>query len=549
MGKAASFIRSHPYLCAFAVALAVWTIVLGVSGAVCASYQFIDDHEILRIDHDLRAGEKGFFGVAGEYLARDMEIRFRPAYILHRVAATWALGTHFAAWGFYYAALAAGTSMLFFAFLWRAGYPWVMSALFPALLLTGPQAVIYSQFGPQESTGMLFLGGALAAMAQAVTAARRRGLYEALFLACAALAALTKESFVLLLPALFSWRVWLARENGCATWGAALRRSAVAGVALGLVFAAALAVILGSVGTTRIGYAGVERLSGWAAARTVWRSFGAATWGLALFGLAGAFLASARQRGQWRGGAAEFARGAAPVVVLFLLIALPQGELYARVEETLGVRGGLFARYRLPAFLAFAFLAAWSYRWMQARHRWIGAVFLLALAAACAGQMASAYRVAREVRGSGTTTRLFLERIAAETTPETPILVAVDPARHYEYALAVRTWLELRGGRRNVSAAMVRGATYSAFEKDVAARDDLAKWYGGRVSADPRAAPPADCVAVMPELEEAFMAQRPAWLVPARFARATYGGKRGLVLYLRLKPSAPTGGDAARSGR
>src|SRR5258708_32360831 len=104
----------------------------------------------------------------------------------------------------------------------------------------GPTAACY-RLGPKESWGMLFLTAALAVMVN--HAGRRRAGLEALSFALVVLTALSKEPFVLLVPALFGVRLWLEARALDVSPAAALRALRGVAPAYTLLFAGGMAAV------------------------------------------------------------------------------------------------------------------------------------------------------------------------------------------------------------------------------------------------------------------------------------------------------------------
>jgi hypothetical protein len=193
----------------------LWFGILMGTGTLSSGYHLTDDQDLLRIGADL----------AGTTLGREIRIflkgifapalRFRPVFELHRRVMTVVLGTDFTAWSIYFGILAVLTSFFLFLFLRKTGFSIVEALLFAVLTLLGEQAALWWKLGTNETIGMFILSLALLFMALSVdsTGKKKKILYETLFIFFTILASWCKESFILMIPALVAWKIWLTHQK------------------------------------------------------------------------------------------------------------------------------------------------------------------------------------------------------------------------------------------------------------------------------------------------------------------------------------------------
>jgi hypothetical protein len=170
--------------------------------------------------------------------------RFRPVSQIFEVFGPRVLGPNAVVWRLWLLLLAGAVAILLFVFALKVWDSPLSSAVFVLVALLapdpGPTAAWY-RLGPKESWGMLLLGGGLVTIA--TQAGKRSRLLELLSFALFALAALTKESFALLLPALFGVRLLLEARASRSRLPEVFRRLRWTALAYAALFVGCLGVI------------------------------------------------------------------------------------------------------------------------------------------------------------------------------------------------------------------------------------------------------------------------------------------------------------------
>ena len=454
-----------------------------------APFELQDDHRIIAPlihPHD---------GALASWLASirtdfDVVGRFRPVNQVFDVIGPLLLGPNPRVWHGLSLVLALAVTVLLFdaARVALASAP----AAFVFAILTllapdpGPTAAWY-RLGPKEAWGMLFLAAALVVMV-------RRGP-DWLAFALAALCALSKEPFVLLVPALFGVHVYFSRRN--------VRTLAVA---YGALFA--------------IGLAGIALAVRGAGAR----SYGAQSLTLTPADMLRAALADVVR-------APTLAAWFVPVVLalflwprgkpllwgalLFAAWAGPQYALYA-------TRGGMWDHYWLPCVVAFAAVNAAAIALLARQPRPI--LYRVAMAVVALWTINAMRIDFFAVRNFREKARVQQEtvRLAAEAArPDAILVVAADAKTQAgEVAPAFADFVRARGGR--YAKAVMYDVRCSA---DCALRE-----FGTNAVVVPR---PGEVGAVV----SLFEAHQPmqfsgGWYDPAAFERRPVTGARD---YLSLR--------------
>ncbi len=170
--------------------------------------------------------------------------RFRPAYWLYHAVGGLFLGADPHLW--HAATVLAGilACYLFYVALRKIGADTISSIIFVALLaLGGNQNLIWRNLITQEALGVLLTAVAVWSIVQASQRSRARR-WDILALMSIALAGLTKESFVILIPALLLLRWTCQKRFSGQSWREALRQVRAPLTAGALIFMIEFALVM-----------------------------------------------------------------------------------------------------------------------------------------------------------------------------------------------------------------------------------------------------------------------------------------------------------------
>jgi hypothetical protein len=407
-----------------------------------APFELQDDHRIvapLITPHP--AGIAGAIGMWTSTVRNDVhEVgRFRPVSQVFDVIGPVAFGPHPLLWHCISVALALLVAALLFLAALRLWHSPAAATVFALITLLapdpGPTAAWY-RLGPKESWDMLFLSLALLVIVS--TAGRITWRTELLLFVLVVLTALSKESFLLLVPALYGVRVWLEmRVAAIATW-AAIRKLRFAAIAYALLFLAGIAAIAYVVRT-----AGAHSYGGSSLAappigtmhvllRDVIRTPSLSAWFVpALLGAFGAW----RRRAEKRVDAAHLVAAA-----VFVAWIVPQFALH-------GTRGGFWDHYWLPCIVAFAAVNAAGMALLAREPRRLVRRLAVIITAVW---MINAFRIdISSVINFKTKARVQQEAVriaAAHVTPQSILLIIADAAVESERAPAFVDFVTVDGG-------------------------------------------------------------------------------------------------------
>jgi hypothetical protein len=395
--------------------LAAAVVIVGATYApqLGAPFELQDDHRI--IEPALAPHGSGLqMWLAA--IAQDVhEVgRFRPVNQFFDVCLPLILGPNPLLWHALSLALAIAVTVLLYAAalaLWRSPAAATVFALVTMLAPDPGPAAAWYRLGPKESWGMLFLAGALLLMV------KRRDVWAFVLIV---LMALSKESFLLLVPALFAVRMWLGPRDR--------RTLRIAAIAYGLLFAVGCIGILAVMRSAGAhSYGGQSMAVGpKAIAATLLRDL-AFTPALAVW-FVPVLLAWWRRR-----------RIDLVPLVLFALWAGPQYLLY-------GTRGGFWDHYWLPCAVAFAGACAASVA-VLANDRWPYRLALGVFAIWAVNAIRIDAVAAQNFKIRAAVQQEAVHAAAAHLTPSSRLIVFAGPYEMGELALSFVEFVGFDGGR------------------------------------------------------------------------------------------------------
>lgn len=191
----------------FIIFFLFWFGLFYFTGHLDSDYHLIDDHQVITLNERLETYSLPH--VIKEYSELDGKSRFRFLFPVQRVVMTKILGTNFKLWSLYIALLGVFTSFFLYKFCRITGFTAVQSFIFSLLTLTGVQAAAWYQPADAENLGMFFLSLTLLFAAKSIFTDKRNSLYKLCLAASMILMSLSKESFILMIPAVLFLYIWL----------------------------------------------------------------------------------------------------------------------------------------------------------------------------------------------------------------------------------------------------------------------------------------------------------------------------------------------------
>lgn len=425
-----------------ALVAAIYTLWFGfaLSPALQSGFVLVDDHEILSYAPSTQTNPA--LARPADFLGRitaDTALgRFRPYYWVERLSLVAAFGDNPTAWHLWVATTGLVTAIFAFATLRGLGIPLPVAFLAGASVVVTP-ALHWSwiRMGTQETLGACWVTiTAWAAVRSAQSRARFR--WEILTVLAGTILALSKEPYILLLPAIAGLKLFAAYEQR--GWpGLRSRRQLVTAAILllvALVSGLTVLAVASAAGTRTYGgrYLGAINQSVWldlVAAQIVTLT--------GLIGIVGTLVVpglvplSARGRVKKK----EAVHWAASFFLLALFVA-PQVLVHARADMLPG-------RYLMPQALGPIAAVAAAVAWFWHRRVWPPVVVALALWAwmLAVGTWAT-WLEANAFRVDSKLLRRAVDVMAA-APPGSTVVIASDPARTPEKTMSLLYHVAHRG--------------------------------------------------------------------------------------------------------
>lgn len=490
------------------------------TGTLCSGFHFTDDHGIVRINDFLKHGD--FCQIAKGAILNDLNLRFRPFYYFHRVLQTRLFGINFTLWHIYNGFLAAFCAFFLYLFGRNANFSFAQSLFFSFLTLLGPQAAIWWRLGPSETQGMFFLALCLFFLAKSVYSHRHNALYNLAFVVSLIITSLCKESFIVLIPAILFWKIWLYSSRNKVSFMEAVYKNLFSISLLVLIMLVELYIIITFVETNKLGYVGVDqnihlfRLLG----KSIYFIIRRAPFILALFGMF--LIMGSRLNNNQRFSIYDifkvFIDNFLKIIILFSLIFFPQAFLYNKT--------GLWERYLLPAFLAFSFLVIYLQREIRESRKisyFSQKIFVIFLIIMLLFKVIPTIHIAKAFTNEGVVTNSFLKSITKNTNENSEILIASDPVGNFEWSISISTYLKLVGNRSNYYFIWIeRGCIVHNSEFSERLRKEIKAEFKDKDLTNIRDFEKIECIAIFPKLEEAFLAQSSAWFKRNKYRREAF---------------------------
>jgi len=405
------------------------------TGTLNSGYHFTDDHEMLEMNRDLKTMSLG--STISKWTANDLNIRFRPMYMFHRVLEMKLFGDNFFALSFYTGILIAISFSFFYLGARKLRYSVIESLFLVLLTFVGTQAAIWWRLGPNETVGMALLSLSFYFMARCL-ANKNYIVNSSLANIFLILASLSKESFVIIVPAFVVFKIWNESREFDISIKKSLQKNYLSAFPLAAT-AVELYAIIFMVGTNQIGYAGATS-SVSELAKGVWTILFTESmlwsWLKFLFLIILLFLISSfLEKSDKLNFLKRSIRKLALPIVFSLLIILPNLALYAK--------SGIIAHYFLPITLGLAFLVVSAIKLTASAILRIGAFI------ACAVFLSISFSITKQsallFASEGADTKAFLDSAAQNANPGSKILLVADPVIGFEFSLSTKIYLAYHG--------------------------------------------------------------------------------------------------------
>ena len=472
--------REHETILALVVFAAFWSTFLFSAGTVTSGYHLIDDHLVLVISREL--ARDNVFQVVANRVSHELYDtgRFRPVYAVQRVFSIHILGANFVLLSLLSLIMAVLTSWFLYIFARQVRFGTVAAFLFVLLILIGGQTEIWWLPADAEPIGMFWLSISLYFMAKTIFDPGKLGrTYNVLSVLALIIATLSKESFVLLVPAVVFWELILYRQHHQLSLIEAIKANLGKIVLLTTVCLGELAFILLKVGTTGQGYAGVDSnsLTLHIIAFTLKQLFLASNPLLVvIIGTVFLVVLTSKIVDDHVLTPKQPFKSLRPLFEELFYVAVLVGAFVAP-QAVLYAKSGFELRYLIPGVMGFAFLniylLAKSEQLINIKVVKLGinAILVIATLLTLAVNFRAAYKWGKAFAADGAAVNRALATLASNTNSNDAILIVADPALDYEASHSVHRYLTIQASKTNIYIDPIRRlnrADYSPFQTELA---------------------------------------------------------------------------------
>ncbi|MEG4588741.1 hypothetical protein QUA54_26505 [Microcoleus sp. MOSTC5] len=500
-----SFFRKYSYLSVFLFIL-FWFFILSASGSFFSGYHFTDDHEITHINYNFTVQKIDIFQVSSQWIHNDLLTgRFRPFYYVHRILETRLLGVNFGWWSFYTGMLGVLTSFFLFIFGQMIRFSISEALLFSFLTTLGAQSAIWWQLGPAETIGTFLLAAALVFAALSEISSKYTNLSESLFIFLVLIMSLSKESFILVIPALGLIKVWLSYHLKTLAWHESLKKNSLSIFILGLFFTVELLLVKIYIGLTpEIGYAGLE---GFSISRTITATQNLSQAGYWWIILASLIAIRLTIKPPYYQSLRQILNILYFPIVLLLLVSVPQVLLYAK--------SGIVQRYILPGILGYVFLIISLYNYLNKIYKLAAKLILLLIVIALSFNLSVVWDAAHTFGLEGKSTNALLRTIEAKTQVNDPILIVSNPHLSYEWSFSIKKYLNYVSNRNNLYFDSYVSSKNYFYQK-------IEKFYNYQTLDQLKNKIDLQCVVLFPYQKEIFLIKS-SWFLKDNFNHYEFG--------------------------
>jgi hypothetical protein len=397
-------------------------LFLLISKTLNSGFHFVDDHEVIKIKNELKS--TSLITVSENWVRDDLNNngRFRPFYYIQRVIETKLLGSDFFLWSLYNAILFCLALIFFYLAMRNMKFGLGESIAFLIITFIGPQSSVWWRLGPGESLGMALLGFSFYFMSKSLYK-RNYQLYNILFILFLILASLTKESFLIIIPAIIIFKIWNEKTYIWSSLKESVHKNLVLVIPLAI-FAIELIIIKYYVGTA---YSGLDTnfINNITSILSTSLHFAKTYINLLITGLLILMIRRYLKNPPVRINLLSLS--------FLLLIIAPNIVLYAKT--------GLVERYLLPTSLGLGFFVASIIKGIDKDQVWFKKIVLAFIIISFLPYMVTSFASAVKFSKEGYATKRLLSAVSTNYRKGSQLLVIVDPVESYEKSVSLKTYL------------------------------------------------------------------------------------------------------------
>ncbi len=495
----------------------IWFCLFYFSGILNAGFHLTDDHEIV-LFNDLLKNQNPFSLTIDETKA-DFLTRFRPFYYAHRILITSLIGTNTTLWASYFCLLAVLTSYFFFRALRLLGFSILPALLFPLFAFWGEQTAVWWRLGTAETLGILFASLSVYCIGKKSNIG---------FIIFTIFASLSKESFILMIPALVFWKIWTESSfSGKDAILTAIKTNLLSIICLGIVALTEIYLIQSQTKSeeTIFNATGEQDVS-FRNTIAVYIFVKILTFNklniLFLGFLAVVLFAISDDFKNSKPKIIKILKEIFPAFLLVLLIVVPQFVLYARTD--------LYERYLIPTTVGLAFFAVFLIQLTLKQDfikPYLKIAFCLLGLAGLYFPLGKAYFNGDDFAQQGVQSNAFLRFIKTVTKEESGILLVVNPMQHNEWIHSFYRFLNSSAYNRKNIYLQLYTFPDSNTPQDLAEahKAHVSKLFENQLFDLARDKDKIKCIAFFPakEVETKFLDEQKDWLQSINLGKNVFG--------------------------
>jgi len=382
---------------------------------------------------------------------------------------------------------------------------------FPLLAFLGAQTYVWWYFDASEPLSLCFFGAALWFSARSVLSKQKSYLWDICFVVTAAILSLSKEVYIVMIPALILIKIMTVQRMKRLSWRDAIRRNLLLAGALAAIMLSEIFFVVSYVGLKGTGYSGLDTLAISGVLKANAELWTLANGNLFLVCLVLMLLFGRKTRSQ---GPTQVPH-LLPYVLLCAAIVIPCSIVYSK--------SGILARYVLPAGIGYAFLIVTVYERLARSAKFlITMIAVVAIVSTLGTRVNEPTVYAKQFVSECNEWEAVSEIVTAHTRSRDTAVVVAEPARDCEFTCSVKHYLN---GVANIPSVYLYGIgrkSYSDFQKHLVRY--VLSVYGDYVMPskglhDTK----VRTVIVFPGLEATFLNSRPSWFTNKDYRRFTAG--------------------------
>lgn len=493
--------------------LVLWFTTVWLSGMFSSGFHFEDDY-IIQMNEDVNINKLTLLSTYKKWQLNDLSSRFRPISYIPLILEMKFFGLNFPLWYVYQCLLGVLTCYFFFIGLQLLNFSKGECLLFTFFSMGGIQTTAYWHLGYSEPLGLLFLSLGILYMIKATIEKQRKTLNKGLFVVFVILGSLSKESYVLIIPAIIFWMLWCQSKYTNLSFFQSISRNWILVLILSGTLLAELFIILKYIGTNKTGYAGLD--TGFFNPAKI-QSLFTTYWVKNYLCLIPVFIFfSVIAVKDYRTRLKKHVIYHLPIFLLSLFIVLPQFVLY--------FKSGINERYLFPAILGAAFLNIYLIHYFQRANQFnivhkyvLNSIIVFIVLANVYRLYTRAYLYAEE----GRETQKFLSAIIENSNPASKIVIAGHPVIGWAGSLALYMHSSTVQ-RTNIFLMNMDSLTnYTPVEKDII-KNDLERCFHNKTFDAQRDSGKTDVLVLYESLEKQFL-KKNTWFRPEKFKRMEFG--------------------------